>query len=136
MRAATPKKFQGWPPADQVAFGCLTTLFDTPCHTGLFNQQRAVGYSGPPMMLVFHDKYREIDPLWHVRGLGETAGERYSKSFLENANLLHWSGVNKPWGRIEAAMGRDVWDTYYLPDPWHRFKVIRKAKSKSSRLDH
>jgi len=100
----------------------------------LFDHQREIGYSGPPMMLVFHDKYHEIDPLWHVHGLGEPSGERHSIHYLENAHLLHWSGVVKPWGRIDDAMGKTVWDTYFLPDPWQQFKVLRKAVSKSSRV--
>ena len=86
-------------------------------------------------MLVFHDKYRELDPLWHVQGLGNPAGERHSLHYLEKAHLLHWSGVSKPWGRIDDAMGKSIWDTYFLPDPWHQFKVLRKAVSKSMRFD-
>jgi len=101
----------------------------------LFDHQREIGYSGPPMMLVFHDKFQELDPMWHVRGLGNPAGERHSPHFLKSARLLHWSGLVKPWGRIDDAMGKSIWDTYFLPDPWNRFKVLRKAVSKSTRLD-
>ena len=86
-------------------------------------------------MLVFHDKYRELDPMWHVQGLGEPAAERHSKQYLEKAHLLHWSGLVKPWGRIDESMGKSIWDTYYLPDPWQQFKVLRKAVSKSARHD-
>ena len=33
----------------------------------------AGGVATPPMLIVFHDKYTIIDPLWHVRHLGEAA---------------------------------------------------------------
>ena len=59
----------------------------------------------------------------------------FSPSPTEKAHLLHYSGPVKPWGRLGEAMGQTIWDTYYLPDPWRQFKVLRKAKSKSTRLD-
>jgi len=101
----------------------------------IFDHQREIGHAGPPMMLEYYNKYLELDPLWHVRGLGDPASERHSPHFLEKAHLLHFSGPVKPWGRLGQAMGQAIWDTYYLPDPWRQFKVIRKAKSKSTRLD-
>ena len=118
-------------------------------------------------MLEYYDKYLELDPMWHVRGLsdvvvtsrptplyietlfnlhlhltyitnsglGDPSGERRSPHFLDNAHLLHFSGPVKPWERLGEAMGQAIWNTYYLPDPWRQFKVLRKAKSKSTRLD-
>jgi len=105
----------------------------------LFNggvgNEGSAGYSGPPLMLIFHSNYTEIDPMWHVRGLGELNWQRLSQHFLEKARLLHWSGPEKPWGRIDADRGRDIWDTYYVHDPWGQFKVIRKPRARSSRIE-
>ncbi|XP_051546984.1 glycosyltransferase 8 domain-containing protein 2 isoform X2 [Myxocyprinus asiaticus] len=36
----------------------------------LFSSAVAGGVATPPMLIVFHDKYTTIDPLWHVRHLG------------------------------------------------------------------
>lgn len=33
----------------------------------------AGGVATPPMLIVFHDKYTMLDPLWHVRHLGKIA---------------------------------------------------------------
>lgn len=101
----------------------------------IFDHQRERGHAGPPLMLEYYDKYLELDPMWHVRGLGDPSGERRSPHFLDNAHLLHFSGPVKPWERLGEAMGQAIWNTYYLPDPWRQFKVLRKAKSKSTRLD-
>jgi len=101
----------------------------------IFDHQREIGHAGPPLMLEYFDKYLELAPMWHVRGLGDPSGQRHSSHFLEKAHLLHYSGPVKPWGRLGEAMGQAIWDTYYLPDPWRQFKVLRKAKSKSTRLD-
>lgn len=37
----------------------------------LYSSAMAGGVVTPPMLIVFHDKYTTIDPLWHVRHLGE-----------------------------------------------------------------
>jgi len=117
------KRLLGWLHANSEAKG------------DIFDHQREIGHSGPPLMLEYFDKYLALDPMWHVQGLGDPTGERHSPHYLQKAHLLHYSGPVKPWGRIGETMGQSIWDMYYLPDPWRQFKVLRKPKSKSTRLD-
>lgn len=42
----------------------------------LYSSAMAGGVATPPMLIVFNDKYTTIDPLWHVRHLGESTGKR------------------------------------------------------------
>ncbi|XP_033763664.1 glycosyltransferase 8 domain-containing protein 2-like isoform X2 [Pecten maximus] len=90
----------------------------------VYGNERGGGASQPPMMIVFYDKYTEIDPNWHVRYLGWTTRTSYSKSFLSYAHLLHWNGRFKPWGRVSSHS--DIWDKYYVPDPSGKFHPVRK----------
>uniref|UniRef100_A0A673J8E9 Glycosyltransferase 8 domain containing 2 n=1 Tax=Sinocyclocheilus rhinocerous TaxID=307959 RepID=A0A673J8E9_9TELE len=58
----------------------------------LYSSAMAGGVATPPMLIVFHDKYTTIDPLWCVRHLGWSPDTRYPRSFLKDARLLHWNG--------------------------------------------
>lgn len=40
------------------------------CRENLFSSAVAGGVATPPMLIVFHDTFTTIDPLWHVRHLG------------------------------------------------------------------
>ncbi|GAB1606060.1 glycosyltransferase 8 domain-containing protein 1-like [Argonauta hians] len=91
----------------------------------VYGNEKAGGGSQPPIMIVFYKNYTHIDPNWHIRHLGMTSGTSYSKSFVEHAKLLHWSGHFKPWHRL--AQHSNIWDRYYLPDPTHKFKPIRRV---------
>ena len=51
-------------------------------------------------------------------------GGHYSSSLLASAKLLHWSGPVKPWhGR---AVHTAFWDKYFVPDPDHKYRPVRK----------
>ncbi|XP_029643563.1 glycosyltransferase 8 domain-containing protein 1 [Octopus sinensis] len=91
----------------------------------VYGNEKGGGGSQPPMMIVFYQNYTHIDPEWHIRHLGMTAGTSYSKQVVQHAKLLHWSGHFKPWNRL--AQHSDIWDKYFLPDPTHKFKPIRRA---------
>jgi hypothetical protein len=54
---------------------------------------------------------------------GASYNSRYSKQFIENAKLLHWSGRFKPWSH--RAAHAQVWDRYYIPDPTGQFRPAR-----------
>ena len=65
----------------------------------VFGMGTAGGVSQPPMLAVFNGKYVELDPLWHVRGVGNNnpvkdKGNTKAKEtvdFAKNkAKLLHW----------------------------------------------
>ena len=65
----------------------------------VFGMGTAGGVSQPPMLAVFNGKYVELDPLWHVRGVGNNnpvkdKGSTKAKEtvdFAKNkAKLLHW----------------------------------------------
>ncbi|XP_014661798.1 PREDICTED: glycosyltransferase 8 domain-containing protein 1-like [Priapulus caudatus] len=93
----------------------------------IYGNQKGGGGSQPPMMIVFYNRYSTLDPLWHVRSLGLSAGTRYSSEFVHNAKLLHWSGPHKPWERVAAF--QEIWDKYFIPDPSKKFKLLRRKSS-------
>lgn len=37
----------------------------------IYSSAMAGGVATPPMIIVFHDKYTTLNPLWHVRHLGK-----------------------------------------------------------------
>ncbi|XP_012674095.1 glycosyltransferase 8 domain-containing protein 2 [Clupea harengus] len=89
----------------------------------LYSSAMAGGVVTPPMLIVFHDKYTTIDPLWHVRHLGWSPDARYAESFLQKAQLLHWNGRFKPWDF--PCVHIDRWEKWFIPDPAGRFSLIR-----------
>ncbi|XP_060579357.1 glycosyltransferase 8 domain-containing protein 1-like [Ruditapes philippinarum] len=91
----------------------------------VYGSERGGGGSQPPMMLVFHNKYTSMDPIWHVRYLGWTKGTSYTSSFLSQAKLLHWNGQFKPWGRV--SQHSEIWNKYFIEDPLGKFAPIRKS---------
>ncbi|XP_019955378.2 glycosyltransferase 8 domain-containing protein 2 isoform X1 [Paralichthys olivaceus] len=89
----------------------------------IYSSAMAGGVATPPMLIVFHDKFTTLDPLWHVRHLGWSPDARYSESFLQEAHLLHWNGPFKPWKY--PAVHLDLWERWFIPDPSGRFSLIR-----------
>ncbi|XP_056223839.1 glycosyltransferase 8 domain-containing protein 2 [Seriola aureovittata] len=89
----------------------------------IYSSAMAGGVATPPMLIVFHDKYTTLDPLWHVRHLGWSPDARYSESFLQEARLLHWNGPFKPWNY--PAVHLDLWERWFIPDPSERFSLVR-----------
>ncbi|XP_023153136.2 glycosyltransferase 8 domain-containing protein 1 [Amphiprion ocellaris] len=91
----------------------------------LYSKTLAESITTPPLLIVFYKRHSAIDPLWHVRHLGNTgAGNRYSAQFVKAAKLLHWNGHYKPWGRTSSFS--DVWDKWYIPDPMGKFSPVRR----------
>ncbi|XP_072047648.1 glycosyltransferase 8 domain-containing protein 1-like [Amphiura filiformis] len=90
----------------------------------IFGTQKGGGSSGPPMMIVFYEKYSQLPPEWNVRHLGVTSGTKYSDEFVHSAKLLHWNGRYKPWGRI--SQHTMVWEKFYIHDPTGQYKIARK----------
>ncbi|ELU07130.1 hypothetical protein CAPTEDRAFT_44527, partial [Capitella teleta] len=90
----------------------------------VYGNQQGGGGSQPPMMIALYGKFSVMDPLWHVRHLGWTAGARYSRAFIQSAKLLHWNGSFKPWNGV-SSFG-DIWEKYYVPDPSGRYVPVRK----------
>jgi len=64
----------------------------------------------PPLLLTFHhlDVRDTFDPTWNVDGLGWRS---LSKSELENAKLLHWTGPRKPW--LKSGRYVQYWQKFY-----------------------
>ncbi|GLD48055.1 glycosyltransferase 8 domain-containing protein 2 [Lates japonicus] len=89
----------------------------------IYSSAMAGGVATPPMLIVFHDKYTTLDPLWHVRHLGWSPDARYSESFLQEAHLLHWNGPFKPWNY--PAVHLDRWEKWFIPDPSGKFSLVR-----------
>ncbi|XP_037616710.1 glycosyltransferase 8 domain-containing protein 2 [Sebastes umbrosus] len=89
----------------------------------IYSSAMAGGVATPPMLIVFHDKYTTLDPLWHVRHMGWSPDARYSESFLQEAHLLHWNGPFKPWNY--PAVHLDLWERWFVPDPSRRFSLVR-----------
>ncbi|KAM7311953.1 glycosyltransferase 8 domain-containing protein 1 [Ixodes scapularis] len=88
----------------------------------LFKQEGPV----PALLLALHNKTATLDPQWHVRNLGVTAGTQYSRLFVSSAKLLHWSGRFKPWS--SRSPYADIWHRYFVPDPTGRFRPASKSK--------
>ena len=47
-------------------------IFNLFCRETVYGNEKAIGGSQPPMMLVFHGKYTDMDPIWHIRNLGKS----------------------------------------------------------------
>ncbi|KAF7659766.1 hypothetical protein LDENG_00293210 [Lucifuga dentata] len=94
-------------------------------HEDLYSKALADSVTTPPLLIVFYKRHSTIDPMWHIRHLGNTgAGNRYSVQFVKAAKLLHWNGHYKPWGRTSSFS--DVWDQWYIPDPTGKFNPVRR----------
>lgn len=89
----------------------------------IYSSSVAGGVATPPMLIVFHDKYTTLEPLWHVRHLGYSPDAYYSESYLRGAHLLHWNGPFKPW--TYPAVHSDLWEKWFVPDPSGRFTLVR-----------
>ncbi|KAL6117105.1 glt8d2 [Pungitius sinensis] len=89
----------------------------------IYSSAMAGGVATPPMLIVFHDKYTTLDPLWHVRHMGWSPDAHYSENFLQGAHLLHWNGPFKPWHY--PAVHLDLWERWFIPDPSRRFSLVR-----------
>ncbi|XP_069472653.1 glycosyltransferase 8 domain-containing protein 1-like [Ambystoma mexicanum] len=94
----------------------------------LYSRTLAGSITSPPLLIVFYNQHSSIDPMWNVRHLGSSTGKRYSPQFVKAANLLHWNGHFKPWGR--TASYSDVWEKWYIPDPSGKFSLVRKHSEK------
>lgn len=55
------------------SFCLIINLLPPPFSTrqNIYSSAMAGGVATPPMLIVFHDKYTTLDPLWHVRHLGK-----------------------------------------------------------------
>ncbi|XP_019942612.1 glycosyltransferase 8 domain-containing protein 1 [Paralichthys olivaceus] len=96
----------------------------------LYSETMAESIITPPLLIVFYKRHSNIDPMWHVRHLGNTgAGNRYSPQFVKAAKLLHWNGHYKPWGRTSSFS--DVWDKWFIPDPTGKFHPVRRHEGDS-----
>uniref|UniRef100_A0A671WQM2 Glycosyltransferase 8 domain containing 2 n=1 Tax=Sparus aurata TaxID=8175 RepID=A0A671WQM2_SPAAU len=89
----------------------------------IYSSAMAGGVATPPMLIVFHDKYTTLDPLWHVRHLGNST---VGSTFLEEARLLHWNGPFKPWNY--PAVHLDLWERWFIPDPSKKFSLVRPER--------
>lgn len=115
----------------------------------VYGNREGGGGPQPLFLIVFNNKYTELDPFWNVRQLGKAldiqhfypspcyvlfhqgvpTGQQYSRQFLQSAHLLHWNGRIKPWDA--GAHYQYLWDKYYIGDPVREFHVIRKFKKKN-----
>lgn len=46
------------------------------CRHNIYSSTMGGGVVTPPMLIVFHDKYTTLDPMWHIRHLGKTSRSR------------------------------------------------------------
>ncbi|CAG5927246.1 glycosyltransferase 8 domain-containing protein 2 [Menidia menidia] len=93
------------------------------CRDNIYSSAMAGGVVTPPMLIVFHDKYTTLNPMWHVRHLGWSPDAHYSETFLQDAHLLHWNGPFKPWNY--PAVHMDLWEKWFIPDPSGKFSLKR-----------
>uniref|UniRef100_A0A8C6V015 Glycosyltransferase 8 domain containing 2 n=1 Tax=Neogobius melanostomus TaxID=47308 RepID=A0A8C6V015_9GOBI len=83
--------------------------------SNLYSSALVGGVATPPMLMVFHDKYTRLEPLWHVRHLGFSPDTSYPESYLQGAQLLHWNGPFKPW--TTPSVHAELWERWFIPDP-------------------
>ncbi|KAG9153919.1 hypothetical protein Leryth_006017 [Lithospermum erythrorhizon] len=62
----------------------------------------------PPALIAFQGHLHELDPYWHLAGLGyrTTQVESY---MIRSAAVVHFSGPAKPWLEIGASELRGLW---------------------------
>nr|XP_055046798.1 glycosyltransferase 8 domain-containing protein 2 [Misgurnus anguillicaudatus] len=89
----------------------------------LYSSAVAGGVATPPMLIVFHNRYTTIDPLWHVRHLGWSPSAQYPALVLQEAQLLHWNGHFKPWEY--PCVHLELWEKWFIPDPTGKFSLVR-----------
>ncbi|XP_074554198.1 glycosyltransferase 8 domain-containing protein 2 [Halichoeres trimaculatus] len=89
----------------------------------IYSSAMAGGVATPPMLIVFHDKFTSLNPMWHIRHLGWSPDARYSENYLQEARLLHWNGPFKPWSY--PAVHLELWEKWFIPDPSGRFTLER-----------
>ncbi len=63
----------------------------------------------PVINLLYYKKCQPMDDKWNVRGLGH---QFPSKSKMDIAYILLWSGKGKPW--LEDGLNRDYWLKYKI----------------------
>ncbi|KAG0602932.1 hypothetical protein M758_10G053000 [Ceratodon purpureus] len=85
------------------------------------------GLSQPPFLLALYGKYKKLETLWNVRGLGRHEFSEHEREFLEkkynhkpdrkpfisfeadSAKILHFNGKFKPWKRVRpVGASKDV----------------------------
>ncbi|PHU07127.1 putative galacturonosyltransferase 14 [Capsicum chinense] len=65
----------------------------------------------PPSLIVFEGYMHRIDPLWHITGLGYRYIINVIESVLEDAVVIHFSGLAKPWLEIGAPLRCEAYET-------------------------
>ena len=71
--------------------------------------------SQPPLLLTFRgvDTYELFDGKWNVEGLG---WKILQLEELRHANILHWTGPQKPW--LRSGMYKELWESYDVTKCW------------------
>ncbi|GFP89977.1 probable galacturonosyltransferase 12 [Phtheirospermum japonicum] len=64
----------------------------------------------PPGLIAFHGHVQNIDPFWHMLGLGYQ--ENTTIADAENAGVIHFNGRAKPWLDIAFPQLRPLWTKY------------------------
>lgn len=63
----------------------------------------------PPGLLSFYGLVQNLDPKWHVLGLGYT---NVDPSLISEGAVLHYNGNMKPWLKIGMEKYKGLWDKY------------------------
>lgn len=58
------------------------TLLFLSTRLNIYSSAMAGGVATPPMLIVFHDKYTTLDPLWHVRHLGKILSPSHTQKIV------------------------------------------------------
>ncbi|OIV99167.1 hypothetical protein TanjilG_19663 [Lupinus angustifolius] len=64
----------------------------------------------PPGLIAFHGHVHNIDPFWHMLGLGYQ--ENTSLAEAKSAGVVHFNGRAKPWLHIALPQLRSLWTKY------------------------
>ena len=64
----------------------------------------------PLINLIFYKKVKKINWNWNISGAGWKSGLRDEN--LQEANIIHWSGRQKPW--LENGLWKKYWNIYKI----------------------
>uniref|UniRef100_A0A3Q3GXA7 Glycosyltransferase 8 domain containing 2 n=1 Tax=Labrus bergylta TaxID=56723 RepID=A0A3Q3GXA7_9LABR len=87
----------------------------------IYSSAVAGGVATPPMLIVFHKKYTQLDPMWHVRHLGWSPDAGIQRATAGGAP----AALERPFKHgITLRCIRSV-ERWFVPDPSGKFSLVR-----------
>ena len=116
---------------NEAVKGSVWPLFFLSTRQNIYSSAMAGGVATPPMLIVFHDKYTTLDPLWNVRHLGRSSFSWHknnltvfptwpSDCFLQNETLgEQWQDkVKQTWESNVSFINSDFFSMHFYNFPF------------------